>query len=173
MSEKDRREEKVMVRPQKGGQSQKNLLVALRNCTREGNAGKENILCSREPDSVPLHCSREETGAQLHLEVDSIICRKMPNLAFPLLLSLRFELRPSGLAASPATHWFISPIPEFYIRRPTLNVGDAVPWSWRKWEEYSRTYLPLISVLGCGRNQLSQLCHCDFPLWWALLGTVI
>lgn len=85
MSEKDRREEKEMVRPQKGGQSQKNLLVALRDCTREGNAGKENILCYGEPDSVRLHCSREETGAQLHLEVDSIICRKMPNLAFPLL----------------------------------------------------------------------------------------
>lgn len=44
VSEKDRREEKEMIRPQKGGQSQKNLLVALKDCTREGNAGKENIV---------------------------------------------------------------------------------------------------------------------------------
>lgn len=58
-------------------------------------------------------------------------------LDFSSFVSPRFELRPSGLAGSPATHWPVSPISEFYIRRPTLNVGDAVPWSWRKWEEYS------------------------------------
>lgn len=84
-------------------------------------------------------------------------------LDFSSFVSPRFELRPSGLAGSPATHWPVSPISEFYIRRPTLNVGDAVPWSWRKWEEYSHTYIPLISVLGCGRDQPSQLCHCYFP----------
>lgn len=172
MSEKDRREEREMVRPQKGGQSQKNLLVALSDCTREGNAGKENILCWWTwLCPAPLQQGGDRStapsrGRFYYLQEDA-------KLGFSSFVSLRFELRPSGLAASPATHWFISPIPEFYIRRPTLNVGGAVPWSWRKWEEYSRTYLPLISVLGCGRNQLSQLCHCDFPLWWALLGTVI
>lgn len=144
--------------------------VALRDCTREGNAGKENIVlrwtCIRSRDCpAPLQQGGDRStapsrGRFYYLQEDA-------GLGFSSFVSLRFELRPPGLAASPATHWPVSPISEFYIRRPTLNVGDAVPWSWRKWEEYSHTYIPLISVLGCGRNQLSRLYHCDIP---AMMG---
>lgn len=115
-----------------------------------------------QPDSVLLHYSREGDRSTAPSRGRFYYLQEDAELDFSSFVSPRFELRPSGLAASPATHWPVSPISEFYIR-PTLNVGDTVPWSWRKWEEYSHTYIPLISILGCGRDQLFQLCHCDFP----------